>query len=179
MWKKIKRCYPPIIDAATFLILLLTIIYLFMYFGQLPDEIPTHFNLAGEADGWGGKGMLIGLLVIYIHTILLLFVLNYFLIIRTDSPQDGLQFINIPTVKFDELTDRQVERVRGLTARMMAVLNLMTSIMFALIHIGIIRSALGRQEGLGWGAAFIILAIFVLLAYYTWKIIREAKRRDA
>ena len=179
MWIKIKKCYPPIIDAATFLILMLTILYLFKYFGQLPDEIPTHFNLAGEADGWGGKGMLIGLLVIYIHTLLLLFVLNYFLIVRTDSPREGMQFINIPTVKFDELTDHQVERVRGLSARMMAVLNLMISVMFALIHIGIIRTALGRQQGLVWGTEFIILAILVLLAYYTWKIIREAKHRDA
>lgn len=23
---------------------------------QLPDSIPTHFNFAGDADGWGGKG---------------------------------------------------------------------------------------------------------------------------
>ena len=178
MWKKIKTCYPPIIDAATFLILLLTIIYVSIYFGQLPDEIPRHFNLAGEPDGWSGKGMLIGFLIIYLHTLLLLFVLNYFLIIRSDNPRGGLQFVNIPTVNFDELTDRQIEKVRSIAARMLAMMNLLISIMFASIHIGIVRTALGSKDGIGWGTELILVCLIATLVYYTWKIIREAKRRD-
>lgn len=30
--------------------------YAFYLFPSLPNSIPTHFNLAGEADGWGEKG---------------------------------------------------------------------------------------------------------------------------
>ena len=25
-------------------------------YSKAPDTIPTHFNFAGDADGWGGKG---------------------------------------------------------------------------------------------------------------------------
>ncbi|MFZ3576879.1 DUF1648 domain-containing protein [Virgibacillus sp. DJP39] len=32
-----------------------TLIYLIILYPTLPERIPTHFNLAGEADGWGGK----------------------------------------------------------------------------------------------------------------------------
>lgn len=31
---------------------------LFLY-GKLPDMIPTHWNIRGEIDGWGGKGSLL------------------------------------------------------------------------------------------------------------------------
>ena len=34
-------------------------IYLITIWNQLPDIVPTHFNLAGEADGWSSKQFLI------------------------------------------------------------------------------------------------------------------------
>jgi Protein of unknown function (DUF1648). len=34
-------------------------IYLSTIWNQLPDIVPTHFNLAGEADGWSSKQFLI------------------------------------------------------------------------------------------------------------------------
>jgi len=34
------------------------------HFSTLPDTIPTHFNAAGEADGFGSKASIIGLPVI-------------------------------------------------------------------------------------------------------------------
>jgi uncharacterized membrane protein len=40
-------------------LLLLTapFIYLFTFYSSLPDTIPTHFNIKGEADGFGSKSM--------------------------------------------------------------------------------------------------------------------------
>jgi uncharacterized membrane protein len=32
-------------------------IYLFTFYSSLPDTIPTHFNIKGEADGFGSKSM--------------------------------------------------------------------------------------------------------------------------
>ncbi|MEQ9099753.1 MAG: DUF1648 domain-containing protein [Imperialibacter sp.] len=34
------------------------ILYPSWMYGELPERIPVHFNLAGEADRWGGKGHL-------------------------------------------------------------------------------------------------------------------------
>lgn len=35
-----------------------TLIFLIAYWSWIPDLIPTHFNVAGEIDGWGGKGII-------------------------------------------------------------------------------------------------------------------------
>jgi len=39
--------------------LLIPNLYLFQIWDQLPDIVPTHFNLGGEADGWSSKQFLI------------------------------------------------------------------------------------------------------------------------
>lgn len=39
-------------------------LYLLLYWGQLPEEIPTHFNAAGEIDAFGGKTSLLSPLII-------------------------------------------------------------------------------------------------------------------
>lgn len=43
------------INLLSVLVLIGTIIYIAIIYPSLPDRIPTHFNLAGEADRWGGK----------------------------------------------------------------------------------------------------------------------------
>lgn len=35
-----------------------TLIYLIVCWNTIPDQIPTHYNAAGEIDGWGSKGMI-------------------------------------------------------------------------------------------------------------------------
>lgn len=39
--------------------LIIPFLYLYQIWDQLPDIVPTHFNLAGEADGWSSKQFLI------------------------------------------------------------------------------------------------------------------------
>jgi uncharacterized membrane protein len=43
------------LDIASALLMLLTFVYLLSIWNDLPQRIPTHFNAAGEPDGWGGK----------------------------------------------------------------------------------------------------------------------------
>ena len=35
-----------------------TLVFLIAYWSWIPDQIPTHYNAAGEIDSWGGKGMI-------------------------------------------------------------------------------------------------------------------------
>ncbi|HIZ82605.1 MAG TPA: DUF1648 domain-containing protein [Candidatus Mediterraneibacter pullistercoris] len=35
-----------------------TLIYLIVCWNRIPGQIPTHYNAAGEIDGWGGKSMI-------------------------------------------------------------------------------------------------------------------------
>ena len=39
-------------------IMLLPFAYLAMIYGDLPDQVPTHFNIEGEADDWSAKSTL-------------------------------------------------------------------------------------------------------------------------
>lgn len=47
-------------------IFLAMLFFLMMKWSDLPAEIPTHFNVAGEADRWGSKGTIITLPIIAI-----------------------------------------------------------------------------------------------------------------
>lgn len=53
-----------VIAAAGMLFWILTLI---IYYPQLPDRIPTHFNFAGDPDAWGSKStiwLLVGIMVL-------------------------------------------------------------------------------------------------------------------
>lgn len=50
-----RRVAHIVLEALCLLVLLGTILFLIFYWKQIPDTIPTHFNGAGQIDGWGKK----------------------------------------------------------------------------------------------------------------------------
>jgi uncharacterized membrane protein len=46
-------------EAVLWVITLLPYAYLAMIWGQLPDQVPTHFNVDGKADNWSAKATLL------------------------------------------------------------------------------------------------------------------------
>ncbi len=40
-------------------LLLGTVVYILIRWPHLPEQIPLHYNIAGEIDGYGGRGMLL------------------------------------------------------------------------------------------------------------------------
>ena len=46
-------------EAILWIFILLPFIYLLMIWDKLPETVPTHFNIEGEADDWSHKTMLI------------------------------------------------------------------------------------------------------------------------
>ena len=53
--KMVKKYLPVII--ITSLLTLLPIVFGFIIWGRLPEPMPTHFNAAGEADGFMPKAV--------------------------------------------------------------------------------------------------------------------------
>lgn len=172
---KIQKYYPPAIDGLTFAIMIGMIGYSIFYYGKLPDEIPIHFNMAGEADGWGGKGSIFGLILINFHSVVLLFVLNYFLIIKPEDKKESLAYINIPFVNKDKLTDGQVFVVKRHGARMLAITNLMISILFATLYYEIIQAGLGNAVGVGSSFGVMLVLVLAPSFYYIYKIYQDMK----
>ena len=54
-----KRIVRIVLNALSLLILLGTVLFLMVYWKRLPDQVPAHYNIRGQIDDWGGKGMLI------------------------------------------------------------------------------------------------------------------------
>jgi uncharacterized membrane protein len=175
MWGKIKKIYSPWIDVTSFLVLFITVLYSIYFYAQLPDEIPTHFNFAGEPDAWGGKGTIVGFVILYIFLLFQSFGLNYFLFINQEDPRESLHFINLPFVKKEKLTETQLFGMVKYTARMLAVMNWCVSILFAFILFGVIQTALGNQNGLDTGIMMMIVLLVVVSIYYIRKMYQIIK----
>lgn len=179
MWRNIHKYYSPWIDILTFGIIIGSFLYVIFSFGSLPSEIPVHFNLAGEADRWGNKGALFGLMALHFYTVMICFLLNYFLIIRSDDTPDSLQLINIPFIKKEELTVEEIQIVKKNTARMLTVVNLLVSILFAVIYDEMVQKGLGENSVLSSAVGIIIIAVFFPIIYYSWKMYADIKRNRA
>jgi len=62
-------------EAILWIFILLPILYLWMLWDQLPQTVPTNFNINGEADDWSDKSMLLyipGLMGIVIYLLMLI-----------------------------------------------------------------------------------------------------------
>ncbi|WP_018479375.1 SdpI family protein [Pontibacter roseus] len=69
-------------------IALLPFLYLALVWNELPEQVPVHFNLKGEADGWAGKTALIG--IIFFTTVVLNMLL---LLIPRIDPKRKLEYM--------------------------------------------------------------------------------------
>ena len=99
---------------------------------RLPDRIPTHFNAAGQADGWGPPAMLLVFPVMATAIYLLMTLVSRF-----------PAAFNYPV----RVTIQNREQLQNLALGMIAWLKAELVILFTVIDWGAIRAA--RQPGSG------------------------------
>ena len=126
-----------------------------MSYSSLPDTIPTHFNAAGEADGFGRKASIVSLPVVasllYIGLTLLNRVPHSF---------------NFPT---PVTQDNALPQYTNAT-RMIRYLKLILVLVFAGISYQTIQQANGTGEGLGiWFLPLTLVLVFMPLVYFVVK----------
>ncbi len=168
MWEKISRFYPPWLDVIGLLCLGFIWFYTAARYGLMAEQIPTHFGISGNPDAWSSKSFASVFMLLVIGTIvwLSMFLTNYFLIIK---PQDPRKYINIPGAKKDALDKEQIEAIRTVTVQGMALINLTVVLMFVVIQYGMVNSALGIQNGLGWGVSVLVGILLIETGWLTWK----------
>lgn len=142
------------------LLILLTLWgWTFSHFSTLPETIPTHFNAAGEADGFGRKASIIGLPVIATLLFIGLTVLNRY-------PHS----FNYPTA----ITQDNALRLYTLATRMLRYLKLVLVLVFGGIEFMTIQHATGKAAGLGvWFLPLTLVLIFIPLIYFVINSIKE------
>lgn len=138
------------------LILLVAIwIAVLINYSGLPEIIPIHFNLYGEADGFGNKGFLF--LIPILATII-------FIGITWLSKHPHI--FNYPIKITEENALRQYKNATAL----MRFLNLFTVIAFGIIVIEILMTAKHQAQILGgWLIPTIFILIFPLTLYFIIK----------
>jgi uncharacterized membrane protein len=124
-------------------------------FNNLPDIIPTHYNGSGQANGFGGKAVI--LILPFIATILFigLTILNKF-----------PHIFNYPT----NITEENVLRQYTNATKLIRYLKLIIVIIFGLITFKTIQNTSGQEDGLGvWFLPLTIGLIFIPLTYFIIK----------
>ena len=102
------------------LALLGSTLFVIIMWSQIPDQIPTHYNFAGEADGYGGKGSLIFMMVLAWVMFVLITVLMRF-------PNTW----NMPV----KVTAENKARLCSITRAMLEVIKMLASLLFAVMLI--------------------------------------------
>ena len=132
----------------------------FIYYGQLPDSVPTHFGMDGQPDAFGDKKSIWILPGIGI--------LTYF----------GLQLLSRHPHLFNypvEITKENAARQYQIGARLMRTVNAIITCFLAYLVYASIQTALGRRDGIELYAGILITLLIVGISIY---FIR-AHRREA
>jgi len=126
---------------------------------ELPRRIPTHFDIAGQPDGWGGR-----------ETVLLLPGASLFLYLMLSAVQRiPARFYNFPVALTEANRARQYRLARELILALKAtVMGLFAHITYALVE-----TALGRADGLGpWLVPGWLVVTFGLIGVYVARALR-------
>lgn len=147
---KIKVPLEPIdiiVDLVTVTIFIIILVYTYISYGNLPETIPTHFNVKGIADGFGDKITLWLLPTIGIVLFVGMFFLN--------------KFPHIHNYKVN-ITEGNALKNYRLSTRIIRFTNLFIAFIFGLITHEIIHVAQGNENGI-LGIPFLIFTITIPL----------------
>ncbi|QIC47615.1 DUF1648 domain-containing protein [Lysinibacillus sphaericus] len=117
------------------IIFLLSILYISVMWGKLPEEIPVHFDGKGEVDRWGSK----------IELIILPFI-GVFLWITMSLLEKAPHIHNFPA----RLNEQNVAAFYLNSRKMLNEVKNFCLILFACISFQMVRIALGETTSIGW-----------------------------
>ena len=129
---------------------------------KLPARIPTHFNAAGEADGWGSPNTLWILLLSQV------LVGGLFLVIPLLARRFPATF-NIGSVKLSDLSAEQQDRIVPLFTNMMGNMSVLVCLLLAVLLHSTIQAALPPHPRLAawWVMGSFLACTAVNVIYYT------------
>lgn len=125
------------------------------HYEQLPEQIPTHFDLSGQADAYGEKS-----------TIWFIVMITGALVVILNLVNRVPHLVNYSVPITEENAPRQYQNLQRLNRTMTAVISLC----LAYIHYAIIQMSLGNREGLGlWFLLLFLTLIFGSLGYFLYR----------
>ncbi len=127
------------------------------YYSELPEEIPRHYGLDGQADAWSGKSVIWSLPMIGS-------ILFFGLLILRRFPH----ILNYPT----KITAENAEQQYRMAGRILSITNTLMVLAFSYITFASIQNGLGRMDGLGsWFLPVFVGLILLSIAYYLYQML--------
>lgn len=130
-----KTKYEKFLDVIGSGLFTVSILFIILQWGNLPEEIPAHFNAKGEVDRWGSK-----------IEVLILPGIGIFMWIFLGLLEKAPHMHNYPA----RLNERNVEAFYLNSRKLCNEVKNFCLILFAIISCEIVLVALGKIEGLGW-----------------------------
>jgi uncharacterized membrane protein len=148
-----------VLETLSLVALVAMFLMLSVYWPDLPEKIPRHFNFAGKPDAWGGKGSLYVLPVAGLAAYALLTIVPRF-------PRK----MNYPFALTAENRERQTALALGMLLWMKAEIMLL----FAYMEWMTCETALGRADGFGvWLLPLSMTIVMGTIAAYlllAWRV---------
>jgi len=141
-----------IIEAIGYLILAGFWIMVIVSFSDLPENIPIHYNVSGEVDGYSKKTSIFLLPIIGTFMFIILTLLN----------------ANPETFKYDvKITAENAQKQYANATQRMRLMKVIVIFLFLLIDYQTIQIAKGNSEGLGiWFLPLTMGLIFIPIIYF-------------
>lgn len=148
-----KHPLDKLMNRMSLLVLLGTALFLALYWWHIPQEVPMHFNAAGQIDRWGSKTELLILPVIAWLLYLLMTVVEQF----PGAWNTGVK-----------VTEENRERVYALLGHMLSTLKFLIMVMFAWITLW---CALAKPLPV-WFLPVVLGAVFGDMIYWLVRVFR-------
>jgi uncharacterized membrane protein len=133
-------------------------IYSLVNIVTLPSEVPIHFNLAGEADGWGSK-----------YVLLILPLIGLFSILALEEVEKRPYMHNYPA----HINETNVRQFYAISIRTMNLVKNGLLLTFGLLQLEMVQSAKEANFALGsLLLPLVIVAVFVPIAWHIYSMVQ-------
>lgn len=154
-----KSTFQKVLDIITMLIFAAGIVYLFVVWGQLPDQVPAHYNAAGEVDRWGSRWEL-----------LLLPIIAAVLGISMSFLEKHPEWHN-----YMNLNENNIEFQYKNSVLLLNVIKNECVLLFVFVNYNMVQVALGKAEPLG--ILFLPIFLGILFGSMIFFIIRSIQHK--
>ncbi|RUL56899.1 DUF1648 domain-containing protein [Lysinibacillus antri] len=141
-----KTKVEKIMDAMGLGIFLLAILFLIVNWGNIPEEVPGHFNATGEVDRWGSK-----------VEVIILPIIGTFLFMLMSAFEKAPHMHNYPK----RINETNAYQFYTQSTRLLNVVKNLCLVMFAFLIVQIVRVSLGDIQSLG----LLFLPVFLIILF--------------
>jgi len=137
---------------------------------NLPPHIPTHFNFAGQPDGWGSPHTLWVLLAFQVLTACAMLSISIW---ARRFPKT----VHFGTRRFSDCTPEQRELILPLLDKLAGFMSVITSLFFIVLIREAIRAAGATRPQFhqGWAPVLFVGGMVGLSLYFVWRMDKVVK----